>query len=255
MKSLDLAIEFNNVNLTYNNNFTVLEGISFKIPHPCCCLLLGQTGSGKSTVLSIIKGVIPYINRQSLTGSINILSNPLEESTFYEITKQIGFLTQEPEILTLESTIEYDIAFTLENLGYNTSQIKENLASLEKKYPLIKKYLNQSPNKLSAGEITLFQLIISNLANPDLILYDEPLSVLDQIQKLSFIKTIKELVRKKTIVISTHELELLLPIADYIIVLDKSSKSITFEGYKEKFLDEMKKFPWLDIPIEYSIEV
>ncbi|OLS19878.1 MAG: Energy-coupling factor transporter ATP-binding protein EcfA1 [Candidatus Heimdallarchaeota archaeon LC_3] len=255
MENLYHAIEFKNISLTYQKNFTVFKDVSFKIPLPSCCLLLGQTGSGKTTLLSLMKGIIPYINQQIITGSINVLGKQFDETTFFEISKKIGLLTQDPEVLTLESTVEYDIAFTLENIGYDTKHIKKNITFLEHKYPLIKKYLNQSPNKLSAGEITLLQLIISNLTNPTIILYDEPLSVLDQTQRLIFIETVREIIKKRTIIIATHELDLLLPIADYVIVLDKFSKSKIFEGNKNLFLDNMKKFPWLEIPLEFALNI
>lgn len=243
------AITFQKLFLSYQNEFQFFKDLSFEIPFPSFCLLLGQTGSGKTSILSLIKGIIPYIKPQSVSGDILIFGKKLNYKNFFNICKNIGLLTQDPEVMTLESSLEYEIAFTLESLNYRKYEIKAKITQMRKSYPFINFLFNNDPKTLSAGEITLLQIILGLLPNPEIMLYDEPLSSLDFKQKMFFVNLIKNLKRSKTIVVATHDFELFLPIVDYFLILDKSNNKIAFYGSKSEFFTTKMQFPWLNIPI------
>jgi NitT/TauT family transport system ATP-binding protein len=91
------------------------------------------------------------------------------------------------------------------------------------------------------------------LTKPRIVLLDEPFSVLDYKQKLIILDILKSMKKSKSIVIATHEIEIFLPLVDYVFVLDKAQKKIVFEGIKEEFLAVLDEFKWLEIPIEFQL--
>ncbi|MHA1990427.1 MAG: ABC transporter ATP-binding protein [Candidatus Hodarchaeales archaeon] len=253
MLNFNTAVNFDNVSLQFKNKYELFNNLSLKIPFPSCCLLLGQTGSGKSSIFSLIKGIIPFINQQNVSGTIQIFDKKITNGNYYQVCKTVGLLTQDPEILSIETTLEYDIAFTLESLKYQKEEIREEIQQLAITYPLIDQLLERSPKHTSAGEITLIQIIIMLLTNPRVVLLDEPFSVLDYKQKTLILDILKSMKKSKSIVIATHEIEIFLPLVDYVLVLDKTQKKISFEGLKEEFLTVLDKFKWLEIPIDFQL--
>jgi energy-coupling factor transporter ATP-binding protein EcfA2 len=253
MLNFSPAVNFNNVSLQFRNTYPLFNNLNLKIPFPSCCLLLGQTGSGKSSIFSLIKGIIPFINQQNVTGTIQIFDKKITNGNYYQVCNTVGLLTQDPEVLSIETTLEYDIAFTLESLRYQKEEIREKIKLLAMSYPVIDQLLERSPKHTSAGEITLIQIIIMLLTEPRIVLLDEPFSVLDFKQKLVILDILKTIKKSKSIVIATHEIEIFLPLVDYVFVLDKTQKKIVFEGIKEKFLTVLDEFKWLEIPLEFQL--
>ena len=110
-------VEFNNVGLQLIQSITLFGSLNFKILQNSCCLLVGATGSGKSTILKMIKGLIPYIIPHKVTGEIIILNELKNHKNFIRQSLNIGLLFQDVEMQFIGSTVLQDLAFGLENLG------------------------------------------------------------------------------------------------------------------------------------------
>ena len=174
-----------------------------------------------------------------------------EEKTTKTYLKQnldIGLLFQDPELQFIGSTVEQDLALGLENLALAPSEIQERIRVLETKFPLLHTFRYRSPNSLSMGELALIEFLSSIIVEPRLMLCDEPLAAMDNPTAIKFLEVLKNYAANHTIIISTHTIEPFISLANYVLVIDPKSRSLTFSGSIKDFFSKIDTFPWLDIP-------
>lgn len=117
-------IKFENVSFTYeDSNKKALEDISFEINKGELVLITGASGSGKSTIYKCINGLIPHIYDGELLGNIFIDDKNTKDCENYELCKIIGSVSQNPRGQFFTDNTTSELAFTLENLGYEVKEI------------------------------------------------------------------------------------------------------------------------------------
>lgn len=212
-------VEIKNLSFTYPNcNEKALNDINFTINDGELCLVIGESGSGKSTLLKLLKKEIAPCGNK--TGSIKIDS------------KCIGFVNQSVESNIVTDTVSGELAFALENRGESRDKIALKIAETASYFNLNGIY-NDKTESLSGGTKQLTALASVVISSPELLIFDEPASQLDPLSAESFINTVLKLNREQgiTVLISAHNIERLLPIADKIIYLEKG-KAVVFENAK-----------------------
>lgn len=169
-------------------------------------LLCGRSGSGKSTLLRLLKKEIaPYGN---LNGSISV------EQT------EIGFVGQNTESNIITDTVMGELAFSLENRGYDNEKISLKIAQTASYFNL-NKYINEKTHNLSGGVKQLLALACAVCVNPKILLLDEPCSQLDPVSAMNFRNAVLKLNRERgvTVVMCEHS-SAMLSSADKVIFLD-----------------------------------
>jgi cobalt/nickel transport system ATP-binding protein len=168
-------IELKNINFAYHGGDPVLKDINFELQQGQRIGLIGPNGTGKSTFMQIIMGLlIPT------SGELNILGSPRKvEDDFLEVRENIGFLFQDSEDQLFCPTVEEDIAFGPLNLGRTHSEaaddVKRALATLA-----LEGMEQRITHKLSGGEKKLVALASIIAMNPKCLLLDEPTAGLDK---------------------------------------------------------------------------
>lgn len=239
-------ISFQDINLTINST-QLFEKLIFSITKNSFTLLVGPTGSGKTTILRLIKGIIPYLMPYTVNGSIAIDGEQKTEENFFKQSIDIGYLFQDFDLQFVGSTVEQELIFSLENMGQPRPVIRERLDWFLNKYPFFTSILNRNPHTLSGGELAQVVFISTIIADPDTLLLDEPLENLDSKSKKLFLELLRSFKSKKTILISSHDITPFLELTDRILVISEDNHTLKEYDSKESFLRDIANYPWINL--------
>lgn len=195
-----------------------LENISFSLKGGEFALLCGATGSGKSTLLRLLKNELAPRGERS--GEIYYCGAPIREMPPLYSARSIGYVMQEPEEQAVCEYVWHELAFGLENMGLESSEISRRVAEMAS-YFGIGEWYDRRVSELSGGQKQILNLASVMVMDPEILILDEPTSQLDPIAANDFFNTLRRINRDfgVCILISEHRLEELLPMADKLLVL------------------------------------
>ncbi|NMD42190.1 MAG: energy-coupling factor transporter ATPase [Firmicutes bacterium] len=197
-----------------------LRGIDLAIARGSFTVLLGASGSGKSTLLQHFNGLL-----RPTEGSILIEGEPLKygRRELRELRRRIGLVFQEPESQFFSETLFDEIAFAPRNFGLTPSLVQERVSQALRQVGLDDPALvNRSPFHLSAGQQRLAAIAAVLAMQPQALILDEPGSGLDQVGQQRLFSLLQQLNRAGvTVVVVTHRLEQIVPLADHFLVLHR----------------------------------
>jgi energy-coupling factor transport system ATP-binding protein len=175
--------------------------------------VVGPNGGGKSTLVRLLNGLLrPDSGRVRVSGH-----DPATEP--FEARKHLGVLFQNPENGLVAPFVEDDVAFGLENLGVPRGEMRERVAQAVRAVGL-EGYERREPHTLSGGEKQRVALAGLLAVEPEVLVLDEPTSMLDAAGRREVLEHLEELRSRKTVLHVTHHLEELLN-ADRILVLNR----------------------------------
>lgn len=178
--------------------------------------ITGASGAGKSTLLLAIADLIPTNYHGELEGSV-------------EVHGSMGIVFQDPESQFLGMTVEEEIAFALENLGWNDERIEGRIKEALELVGL-SGFEHRSPFNLSGGEKQRVAIASALAMEPEILLLDEPTSELDPAGAKQIFELVKRLkVTGMTILIATHALEEIAGVADRIMLLNQGREQFFLE--------------------------
>lgn len=222
------TIRFENVSFSYPlAEKKALDNVNFSIKQSEFIVLCGKSGCGKSTLLKQMKkNLIPYGNHE---GKVLYKGERVSELEDRRSVSEIGFVQQNPDNQIVTDKVWHELAFGLESLGVSNAEIKRKVAEMASYFD-IQNWFRKSVNELSGGQKQLLNLASIMAMQPELLILDEPTSQLDPIAASEFLNTIYKINRDLgiTVIISEHRLEELIPMADRVMVMDKS-KLIAFD--------------------------
>jgi cobalt/nickel transport system ATP-binding protein len=224
------AFSLHNVGFSYKNGETVLNDLTLDFPYGERTVILGSNGTGKSTLLSMLDGLVfPQ------TGRIHAFDAPLSEEALEarnfsrEFRKRVAFVFQNPDVQLFSSTVWEDVAFGPLQLGYSSPDIKTTVERLLETLR-ITDLRDRAPHTLSDGQKKKVAIASSLATNPDVLLLDEPTNGLDPRTQVWLIELLDELHRKgKTIISATHDLSIAGDIAERAIVFSEDH-SVAADG-------------------------
>lgn len=204
----------------FSRNIPVLKNIALDLKDNETVLVLGRSGSGKTTLLLALTGVLPNLLNGYVKGRIALKHlNPLTHDGFINVSKIVGVVLQDPDKQIAMPTPYDEVAFTLENLGYDTEEIYEIVQTILKRFNLLEKAYEESEN-LSGGEKRKLTLAASIVHNPSILLIDEPTASMDPWGIREVRKYISEYSEAdKTIVVVEHKARYFIDLADRVILL------------------------------------
>lgn len=216
-------IEFKNFSYTYRTQTKpTLKNISFTVERGEKILIVGASGSGKSTIAKCINGLIPSTYPGTIAGSLTVNGlNPAQEGIF-RMSKEVGTVLQDTEGQFIGLTVAEDIAFALENDRVPLAPMRQKVQEAAETVD-VTTLLSSVPGALSGGQkqrVSLAGILVDDV---DIFLFDEPLANLDPAAGKKTIALIDELNRDKgkTVIIIEHRLEdVLYKKVDRIILID-----------------------------------
>lgn len=239
-----MQINLNNIDYTYNKGTVfekrVLKNVTLKLKERAYNVIVGKTGSGKSTLIEHINGLL-VPNSGEVIVDDTIITFPRNKREKKELAKKLREIRQDVAVLfqfseqqLFETTVLKDIMFAPLNYGVNEKEVRKNAIELVKLVGLSEDYLEKSPFELSGGEMRKVALCGILALNPKVLILDEPTVGLDYKSREDIMNLIKELQQKKnmTIVLVTHNMDYVLKYADKIFVLNKGE--LDFSGTAEE---------------------
>jgi len=223
------VLEVENLKLVYGagTSFekTALSDVSFSIEAGEFVGIIGHTGSGKSTLVQLLNGLLRPTEGKILLNGKDIWEEPKK---IREVRFKVGMVFQYPEYQLFEETVEKDIAFGPKNMGLSEEEIAEKVKAAADFVGLKEEYMTRSPFDLSGGEKRRAAIAGVIAMDPDVLILDEPTAGLDPLGRDALLSQIKAYhqVRKNTVLLVSHSMEDIARIADRILVMNKGRKEM-----------------------------
>ena len=216
LNNMENIIEVKNLSYRYDykSEDYILKNVSFHVKQGEWLSIVGHNGSGKSTTVRLIDGLL-----EAESGDIIISGDKLTADNVWEKRRQIGMVFQNPDNQFVGATVEDDVAFGLENQGIDyPMMVKRVHEALE--LVGMQNFKEREPARLSGGQKQRVAIAGVVALQPDIIILDEATSMLDPEGRLELIRTVKKIKDKNhLIVISiTHDLDEI-SLSDRVLVM------------------------------------
>ena len=212
-------LEIRNLSIFYKEKI-ILEDVNLDIKENEIICIMGSSGSGKSTLLSCLNGFL-IENGGSYTGDVFFRGENIKNIKPIELKREISTLFQDskPFDFSIEKNITYAMEFYEGKVKDKKEKVKNLLESVNL-YDEVKDNLSISPSKLSGGQRQRLCIARMLTTCPEVLIFDEPCSSLDEKNSIIIESLIKELSKKYTIIISTHNEKQANRLADRIIRIE-----------------------------------
>ena len=212
-----------------------VEDFSLSVPEEQVVVLAGPSGCGKSTLLRAVNGLIPHMYSGDYSGEVRVGGAVVKDSGMRELAQKVGFLFQNPENQIFMFTVERDIAFGLENLGVPRPEMRARVDEAMRLLDISDLAL-RAPHELSDGQKQRVALAGVLAMRPQLVILDEPTSLLDPKTAAELVALVERLRRElgMTFVVVEHRLDLLVKVADMMVVMNDGRKVL--EGTPKEVL-------------------
>jgi len=188
-------------------------------------VLAGPSGCGKSTLLRSVNGLIPHMYSGQTEGKVMVDGTPVADTQMSVLAQKVGLLFQNPENQIFMFSVERDVAFGLENLGVTRGEMRERVDRAMRLLG-VTELATRAPHELSDGQKQRVALAGVVAMNPRLVILDEPTSLLDPRTALELVDLLAKLRAETgtTFVVVEHRLDLLVTVADRIVVMNEGTK-------------------------------
>ena len=222
-------IKFENVSFGYEKEIPVIKNLSFSIKDGDTIGLIGANGTGKSTIMKILLGLLQH------EGHIIVDSLEVEKKNYPEIRKKLGYVLQDSDNQMFMPTVYEDMMFAPMNYGFTRDEAEKRVDETLKKLGLME-LKHRHNHKISGGEKRMAAIATILAMDPEVILMDEPSTALDPMNRRTLINTIKQLPQTK--IIASHDLDMILETCNRVILLNHGE--IVANGKTKELLTNRK---------------
>lgn len=227
---------------------TAIKNVSFSLEKGEILGVIGHTGSGKSTLVSHLNGLMKATSGKVLIDNKDIWENPKE---IKKIRSKVGLVFQYPEYQLFEETVFKDIAFGPKNIGMTDAEVNNSVLNAAKLMKIRDELLEKSPFDLSGGQKRRVAIAGVMAMEPEIIVFDEPTAGLDPKGRETIFKAIYDYRKEHnaTVVIVSHSMEDIAAVCDKVLVMNGGEVAL-FGTTREVFsnLDDLKNMG-LNVPL------
>lgn len=216
-----MNIKIENINYKYNEfedkNVFNLKNISFDIEDNDYVAIIGETGSGKSTLVQHLNGLI-----KATSGAIYIDGKNIYDDKYdlNKLRQKVGLVFQYPEYQFFAETVIEDVAFGAKNMGYSNEEAIQMAKTTLNMVGIKDELFDKLPFMLSGGEKRKVAIAGVLVMDPEVVIMDEPQAGLDPISKYELFEMIDKLYKKgKTIIIVTHNMEDVIEYSKKVVIM------------------------------------
>jgi cobalt/nickel transport system ATP-binding protein len=234
------VIEVAELRYTYPDGKEALAGVTFTVRAKEKIAIIGPNGAGKSTLLAHLNGV------KSGQGSVRIGGLELDKHNLREIRRRVGIVFQDPDDQLFCPTVFDDVAFGPLNLGLPAETVRSRVDHALAQVGM-RGYEQRAAYHLSFGEKKSISIATVLSMEPDILVLDEPTSELDPRGRRNLIDLLRGF--DKTIVIATHDLDLVLDLCSRCVIMNKGT--IVYDGASRDALSdaELLRSNGLELPL------
>lgn len=221
----DAIIRTENLSYVYSKDtpfeHVALDNANIEIEKGAFVGLIGHTGSGKSTLIQHLNGLLKPTSGKVFVEGEDIWENPKEIRKF---RFKVGLVFQYPEHQLFEETVEKDIAFGPKNMGLSDEEIKLRVREAVRLTGLSEDYLEKSPFELSGGEKRRVAIAGVLAMQPEVLILDEPTAGLDPKGREYILSEIKAYHEKRgaTVILVSHSMEDVARFATHVLIMNRS---------------------------------
>lgn len=250
-KSIESILSLRNVSLKYEENTSMevkaLDDISLDIYNDEFIGIIGHTGSGKSSLVQVMNGLI-----KANGGEVTYKGENIQDKSFDKkrLHLDVGLVFQYPESQLFEETVLKDVMFGPLNKGMSEEEAKKAAKEALEMLGIGENYYNDSPFELSGGEKRRIAIAGVLAMNPEIIILDEPTAGLDPMSRNNLLNSLKRLQtdKAKTIIIVSHNMEDMANYVERLIVMNDGR--VVFDDIKKnvfKYVGQLEQIG-LDVP-------
>jgi len=204
------ALTITNLHFSYPDNPNVLNDITFQLNVGERVGLIGPNGAGKTTLFMTICGV-----QKPTSGQVLLFDRPVMAGRFHP---EVGLVFQYPNDQLFSPSVREDIAFGPLNMGLSNAEVTQRVEQVMQNTG-ITAFADRPPHHLSGGQKRMVAIAGVQAMHPKLIIYDEPSANLDIRSRRKLIQFMQN--SDETLLVSSHDLELILEVCDRVILLDE----------------------------------
>lgn len=233
------AINIQKLNYIYGGEtafaYQVLHNINLDIMENEITAIVGQTGSGKSTLMQLVDGLLVPTSGKIQVNRMTVTSQS-SKADFTKLRQQIGFVFQFPESQLFADTVLQDVMFGPSNLGMSQDQARQQAINALQLLKFPSDLFDQSPFQLSGGQMRRVAIAGVLAMKPKILILDEPTAGLDPNGQYELMQLIKQLHEQETtIIFITHQMEQVVQYANRVVALQNGK--IAFEGTPRQLFD------------------
>ena len=226
-------LEVKDLHFTYSTGLEALNGINLTIDDGEFLAVMGQNGAGKTTLVKHFNGLLKPTKGKVLVDGVST-----QDVSVAKLSRNVGFVFQNPDHQLFSETVEDEIAFALKNFGFETAVVEKQIDWALNLLD-VTQYRKTSPFMLSGGERKRVALASILAWDPKIIILDEPTIGQDYQQKEKLQQFIMQLnAQKKTVVVVTHDVEFVAECNCRVILM--SQGKILADGKAEEILTKPK---------------
>ena len=250
-----MQIKINDLSYVYlkktPNEVEALHHVSLEIPEGKVTSIIGHTGSGKSTLIQTLNGLLIPSEGEVNVGEFKITPKKNKNKNIKKLRKSLAIVFQFPEYQLFEETVERDVAFGLRNYGVKQEEAINEAHEALKIVGIDESFYKRSPFELSGGEKRRVAIAGIIALKPDILVLDEPTAGLDPEGSQIILNLIKKFNESgKTIILVTHDMNLVLNHSDNVVVINDGH--IAFSGTpSDLFAQDVSKYS-IEVPELYK---
>ena len=236
----------------------VLRDVDLRIPEGDLCVVVGRTGTGKSTLLGAVNGLVPHFTGGTLTGEVRVDGRSTRRVRPRDLAGTVGYVGQDPLSGFVTDTVEDEIAYGMEQLGLGAATMRKRVEETLDLLGIAE--LRRRPlGDLSGGQQQRVAIASVLAAHPQVLVLDEPTSALDPTAAQDVLAALVALVHDTgmTVVLAEHRLERVMHVADSMVWV-RGDGTVT-EGAPEDVLavsdvtpplaDLARRLGWSTVPL------
>ena len=229
------------------NEVEALHEVSLEIPEGKITSIIGHTGSGKSTLIQTLNGLLIPNSGEVHIGEFTVTNKKKKNKNIKKLRKHLAIVFQFPEYQLFEETVEKDVAFGLKNYGVKEPEAIKQAHEALKEVGIDESFYKRSPFELSGGEKRRVAIAGIIALNPDILVLDEPTAGLDPLGSKIILSLIEKFNKEgKTIILVTHDMNIVLNYSDHVIVMNDGR--VSFEGTpSDLFSGDISEYS-IDVP-------
>ena len=247
-----MPIRFNNVFYTYQANSPfkseALKGVSLEIKDGSFTCIVGHTGSGKSTLVQQLNGLLIPTSGSVEVNGFTVQKRHKSLRNLHNLRKEVGIVFQFARYQLFEETIEEDVAFGPMNFGVKKEEALEIAHKCLKTVGIDESLFKRSPFEVSGGQRRRVAIAGILALQPKILVLDEPTAGLDPRGAREILKLFKELNEKgTTIILVTHDINIVYEFADDVVVMNEGKIELHCSP-EQLFKEDVEKYS-LETPL------
>lgn len=249
-----MSIRFNDVTFIYNRKspfeMVANDNVNLEIKDGSFTCLVGKTGCGKSTLIQQMNGLLtPTLGEVQVDEYIVTSNNKRRTRKIAGLRKKVGVVFQFSENQLFEESVLKDVMFGPKNFGIKDDEAKEIAKKCLSNVGLDESYYEKSPFDLSGGERRKVAIAGILALSPSILVLDEPTAGLDPNASRQMLKILEKMNKEGiTIVVVTHNMDLVLRYASDVVVMDEGKVVIHSSPVELFYRDDLDKYS-LDVPL------